>query len=710
MSYPNIRYRVSHYPNIHYTPSMVSLPTGDPCQSVRPQDFPFISWFGIPMPDYSFAVEPETRERKLDDVMNRLRQGVESIQNSDVFRQFLMTMAKFHDYSIGNQILIMLQRPAATQVAGFNTWRDLSRSVKAGEKGIMILAPCFAPGGESRWIRHDTEWAIRRVGERYGVYLVRSGGADVVPPTLLQPLYDTRGQAERYLHTQGAMKGEERVLAPTYFKVVYVFDVSQTQGKELPRVEVPTLSGEVNEDLFNRAMALAKKNNLTVEFNPRPELSPDIKGMLSGTLIWVKGDEPRAQQLKTLLHELAHYYTERVLGIPRADAETIAESSAFVVGSHFGFDTGTRSFPYVALWSKDKSVLEKNLAAIRGVSTRMIAGIEGVEGGASLLVERESPQSTLITKAQLTEMFKDERTCGICYDPEGAAHLPSGLEMGQCTNCAWYVVERLGRGQVYGFSVEDIPGYSYRPISIVGGHDFAVIDDRYIVDLWLSLYAGEEKQIVFDMQDPIDQDKIKRIYSDRKHWKILPSYLKETTSIEDEGKAIAKAIGVDYTGPQYDKGVFKFHLLTDPVTGTSFGVYSLEDARKQLNKVRASYSTVRIVPYTPKEPLPPNVKAYLIQVITPTGEIAGWLGYDEHPDYVRIGYIKVEDKHQGKGYAGDMVKKLVEAAGNKPILTGSLNHSSWRLLKLAQEKGKIKITEPQSEFQDKTYFQLEPVR
>lgn len=207
--FPKINLDPTPFPNVAYTP-MISIPAGGPCETLSPQDYSYISWFGIPVPDYSFAVEPETKERKIDDVMNRLRQGVESIQNSDIFRQFLMTMAKFHDYSIGNQILIMLQKPAATQVAGFYTWKDLGRFIKAGEKGIMILAPCFAPAGEYRWVRQGTEWAIRHVGDKFGVYLVRSAGAEVVPATLLEPLHASRRQAEGFLQSQGAMRGEER--------------------------------------------------------------------------------------------------------------------------------------------------------------------------------------------------------------------------------------------------------------------------------------------------------------------------------------------------------------------------------------------------------------------------------------------------------------------------------------------------------------------
>jgi len=155
-----------------------------------------------------------------------------------------------------------------------------------------------------------------------------------------------------------------------------VSDASQTEGKELPEFEVPVLTGEANEELFSRVLALAKSEGLTVSFESKPDEGPSLKGQYSGKSIWVRPEESRAQQLKTLLHETAHYYSEGVFRIPRRDAETIAESAAFVVGAHYGFDTGVRSFPYVALWAQDKKVLEQNLADIRKVSTKIIDALE----------------------------------------------------------------------------------------------------------------------------------------------------------------------------------------------------------------------------------------------------------------------------------------------------------------------------------------------
>ena len=305
-------------------------------ERVPPQYRGLISWISEPLPEYSLltepqllpAVEAEVKERRIDAVLKQLKDGVETIQQSQRFRLFLVTMSKFHDYSIGNQILIMIQKPDATRVAGFNTWKDLGRWVKRGEKGIAILAP-------------------------------------VMPP---KPKPEEKAPEE-----------EEEIAIepqPIYFKVVYVFDIAQTEGKPLPEFEIPVLTGEANEELFARLLSLMESQSVSVSFEPRPYLTPEIKGQyLPPNQIWVRPTEPRAQQLKTLLHEVAHYYSEDVFHIPRRDAETIAESAAFVVGAHYGFDTGVRSFPYVALWAQDKKVLEQNLAAIRRVATTIIEAL-----------------------------------------------------------------------------------------------------------------------------------------------------------------------------------------------------------------------------------------------------------------------------------------------------------------------------------------------
>ncbi len=332
-----------------------------------PSKYQYLSgWLDEPLPDYSLLTEffPEVEatsgERKIDVVLKQLKDGVESIQGSDNFRQFLTVMAKFHDYSIGNQLLIMLQRPEATRVAGFNTWKDMGRWVKSGEKGIAILAPIFQP---------------RATCPACGARLPRGA---------------------RFCSECGKTVEIEVEVSLRYFKVVYVFDVSQTEGKPLPEVEVPVLTGDINEELFARMLELMKRQGVTVNFESRPLDDPDMKGFYrhADNLIWVRPEESRAQQLKTLLHESAHYYTEGVFHIPRADAETIAESAAFVVAAHHGFDTGVRSFPYVAIWAQDKKVLEQNLGAIRQVATTILDQLE--KSKTSALISATIPVNELM--------------------------------------------------------------------------------------------------------------------------------------------------------------------------------------------------------------------------------------------------------------------------------------------------------------------------
>ncbi len=309
-----------------------------------------IGFLRDPLPEYSLlvwfpAVEVEAGEKKIDAVMKQLKAGVEGIQDSYQFRLFLTTMAKFHDYSIGNQILIMLQKPEATRVAGFNTWKDLGRWVKKGEKGIAILAPVMPPKPK---------------------VTCPGCGAEVSRTARFCP------ECGHGLETSSEIDMEQ----PRFFRVVHVFDLSQTEGAELPEFEVPVLTGEVNEELFDGLLDLMKSRGIRVSFEPKPQLDPGIKGHYTHGEIWVRPEEPRAQQLKTLVHEIAHYYSEGVFRIPRQDAETIAESAAYVVGAHYGFDTGVRSFPYVALWAQDKKVLDQNLSSIRRVAGTILDELE----------------------------------------------------------------------------------------------------------------------------------------------------------------------------------------------------------------------------------------------------------------------------------------------------------------------------------------------
>lgn len=140
-------------------------------------------------------------------------------------------------------------------------------------------------------------------------------------------------------------------------------------------------------------------------------------------------------------------------------------------------------------------------------------------------LRRHLPEQARHTLAELQMMFATEEACGIYYAPaspqwggDDIAYLPTHQEMGRCTNCAWYVVDRLNEGDVWGFLVKDNPTVSHEAIIVCGGHDFAVVGNRYIVDIWISLYTGCEEQIVFDLGNPADADKIQAIFGDPKCW------------------------------------------------------------------------------------------------------------------------------------------------------------------------------------------------
>jgi len=140
-------------------------------------------------------------------------------------------------------------------------------------------------------------------------------------------------------------------------------------------------------------------------------------------------------------------------------------------------------------------------------------------------------------KSQLEDAFKSEEAMGVTYEDEYGdgneiATLPDGNEMGRCTNCAHFVVATVGRGQVFGFLVDHNP-VTHDEIDACGGHDFAVIDGRFIVDPWISHYTGCEEQTVFDMQSNDDLEMITSIYGNPSNWKV---YDEITSKFKDQNE------------------------------------------------------------------------------------------------------------------------------------------------------------------------------
>lgn len=272
--------------------------------------------------------------------MATLKAGVESIHNSDDFRAYLDVQSKFHHYSFGNIMLIMAQRPEATQVAGFRKWQTMNRFVKKGEKAIKILVPM---------------------------------GKKVVDRET----------------------GEER--QQLFFGVGNVFDVGQTDGQPLPEpVHVPVLEGEEGEELYTRTWTFLQKEGVQIEAmsEKEEERNPGLMGYLqpgNTNIIRIRNSVSQLQRAKTLLHEAAHYKGGHAecTWLPRDEAETEAESVAYIVAGHFGIDTGARSFPYVAHWAKDQKTFHSALGRIQKTAKILIEGIEW--GDVSHLPAEENP-------------------------------------------------------------------------------------------------------------------------------------------------------------------------------------------------------------------------------------------------------------------------------------------------------------------------------
>ena len=291
-----------------------------------------------------------TREERLKEVMDKLEAGVTELFEGERFADYLRTMSKFHDYSFGNILLIAIQFPGASQVAGFQDWKKkFGRNVKKGEKGIRILAPCIFEAVEER---------------------------EKLDPVTHRPMVDS----------SGTPMVERRHVEAKRFKVVTVFDVSQTEGKKLPEIITP-LAGDVEQ--YERITgALAKLSPVPIEFEDFPGAA---YGYFSHTekRIAIRPGMSQAQTLKTMIHEVAHaklHDEPDVLDpIPmkdkknRSTREVEAESVAYVVCQHFGIDTSDYSFGYVAGWSRGKNLpeLKASLDTIRATAAELIDGVEG---------------------------------------------------------------------------------------------------------------------------------------------------------------------------------------------------------------------------------------------------------------------------------------------------------------------------------------------
>ena len=290
-----------------------------------------------------------TEQQRVKEITDKLEEGLKELFESEKYKSYLNTMSKFHNYSFNNTLLIAMQKPEATLVAGYKAWqKNFDRHVNKGEKAIRILAPAPYKIKEER---------------------------DKLDPVTGELLFDENGMPQ---------KENVEITIPA-FRPVSVFDVSQTDGKPIPELETAELLQTVEgyED-FVKAL---------IEVAPVPIGFEDIPGESKGYFhteekrIAVQENMSESQTLKTMVHEVAHSMLhnkelDKDMDAPVKDRNTKeveAESIAYTVCQHFGIDTSDYSFGYIAGWSSGKEMreLKASLDTIRRTASELITGIEG---------------------------------------------------------------------------------------------------------------------------------------------------------------------------------------------------------------------------------------------------------------------------------------------------------------------------------------------
>ncbi len=307
-----------------------------------------------------------TKEDKGALLNYRIEGGVYSLEDNDSYKNYLEMNKNFANYSVNNKILVFLQRPEATLVKGANTWfKEYERHVVEGEKAIRILAP--------------------------NIYMKEIDASEL-------DKYKGMGYSLK------EDKGDTCLVKKIFYKSVPVFDVSQTEGKELPPHDFcPVLNDETitenqYEALMNAIYDVAKEQNPSVvirleEKDTDSTLKSGVHGYFrpSTNEIVVDKDMPMTQQIKTLVHEVTHSLlhgeemkvegledTSKILN--KSDKECQAESVAFMVCDSLGIDTSSYSFPYVASWvNEDVNKFKENLFVINTTAKQLIEGLEKVK-------------------------------------------------------------------------------------------------------------------------------------------------------------------------------------------------------------------------------------------------------------------------------------------------------------------------------------------
>ena len=328
------------------------------------------------------------KQAEMDEMIKRIDEGVKAVFQSDKYKEYLKFASKFTDYSARNTLLINLQRPDATLVAAYGKWKQLGRQVERGQMGIEILAPVAYKTNQVL----ETE---RPAVDEFGNQLYNPDGTE-------------------------KMETVEKPMTGLAFKKVYVFDVSQTIGKELPD-PVTELTGDIDSARKEAVFAALKKvTGIDIEFK---DIKGGAKGYYSATNneIVIKSGMSDAQTLKTAFHEAAHNLLHDPAKdivtnkSPRNEKEVQAESVAFMVAERFGIDTSEYSFPYIASWSDGKQ-LEQLKSALQEIQEAAKKISSEIESELLKLQKRNLTMDEKLADTELNNIQKAEFLIEDCAD------------------------------------------------------------------------------------------------------------------------------------------------------------------------------------------------------------------------------------------------------------------------------------------------------
>lgn len=303
--------------------------------------------------------EKQSSRDRLKDITASIEDGIKELFQSESYAQYLQTMSRFHHYSVNNQVLIHMQKPDATLVAGFNKWKNqFGRNVIKGEHGIKIIAPTpFKKKIEQEKLDPDTQLPM--------------------------------------LDADGKIITEEKTIQIPMYKPVTVFDVSQTEGKPLPQL-AHDLSGNVaNYDVFMEALRRSSPVPISIEV-----MGGGMDGYfdLEHQDIAIRKGMSEVQTVSAVIHEMAHALLhnrtkdteEKTPELSRSTEEVQAESISYAVCAYYGIATGENSFGYIVSWSKDKTLpeLRESLEVISKTADGLISDID--RHYAEILKEREA--------------------------------------------------------------------------------------------------------------------------------------------------------------------------------------------------------------------------------------------------------------------------------------------------------------------------------